>query len=105
MPRADEPRVPVRLSDSDHAIIKAAADSANVAVAGLMRECSVRYAGEVAREIMAGRITLRRQRVEPKPAPKRAVVEPSRGVFADVAGTRQQRLNADALRARGGVRK
>lgn len=64
MPRADEPRVPVRLSNSDYKIIEAAAKSVNVAVAALMRECAVRYAGAVAREVAAGNLTLRRQRVE-----------------------------------------
>jgi hypothetical protein len=40
MPRADEPRVPVRLSRGDFAIIEAAAKSVNVAVGALMRECA-----------------------------------------------------------------
>lgn len=44
-------------------MIEAAASSVNVAVGALMRECAVRYAVVVARDVAAGNVTLRRQRV------------------------------------------
>jgi hypothetical protein len=105
VPRADEPRVPVRLSHSDHAAIKAAADSVNVGVAGLMRECAVRYATIVAREIAAGSITLRRQRVEV--AEKAAAGQVVRASSlsrdeGDAGWSRQERVNAMTARARAG---
>jgi hypothetical protein len=97
MPRADDPRVPVRLSKSDFATIEAAAGSVNVAVGALMRECAVRYAAVVAREIAAGNVTgLRRQRVESavqavrgQVAPASLLVPPSSDAMA-----RQARLKA-----------
>lgn len=96
MPRKDEPRVPVRLSDSDYAVIEAAAKAANVGMAGLMRECSVRYAAVVAREVMAGNITLRRQRIEvAEAAAAPHVVRAASLERAEDAGwLRQQRVNA-----------
>lgn len=106
VPRADEPRVPVRLSDSDHALIKAAADSVNVGVAGLMRECAVRYAAVVAREIKAGNITLRRQRIETaeKAAAGHVVRAASLAREDDPGWERQQRVNAQRAVARAGRR-
>lgn len=108
MPRADEPRVPVRLSDSDHAAIKAAADSVNVGVAGLMRECSVRYAAVVAREIAAGNIVLRRSRIEAAVEATGGRVAPASSLVrddSDAGWSRQQRINAQVARARGGGKK
>lgn len=107
MPRADEPRVPVRLSNGDHALIKAAADSVNVGVAGLMRECAVRYAGVVARElereIRAGTTTLRRQRIERAEASAPVVRASSLPSEAEeVRRARQERVNAMTSRARAG---
>lgn len=97
MPRADDPRVMVRLSPEAHAAIKAAAASANVAVGALMRECAERYATTVARDVAAGNVRLRRQRVEAVPGVVRAssLVGPSSEAMA-----RQARLNEMAARAR-----
>lgn len=80
MPREGEPRVMVRLSEADAAVIEAAAMSAGVAVGALMRECAVRYAAQVAGDVAAGRIQLRRrsgassevEKPEPAVAPARA---------------------------------
>lgn len=103
MPRADEPRVPVRLSDADYAVIEAAAKSVNVAVAGLMRECSVRYAAVVAREVAAGNIVLRRQRIEKATEAVGGRVAPASSLVrgGDAGWSRQQRVNAQVARARG----
>src|SRR5262245_39309210 len=104
MTRADEPRVPVRLSHADYAVIEAAASSANVAVAGLMRECSVRYAAVVAREVVAGNITLRRQRVAKAAEAAGGRVAPASSLVrdGDAGGSRQERINAQVARARAG---
>lgn len=59
VPSASDPRVVVRLSPSDFAVIEAAAEAAGVATGGLVRECAVRYAGQVAREVTEGRLKLR----------------------------------------------
>lgn len=97
MPRADELRVSVRLSASDHALISAAADAVNVGVGGLIRECAVRHAAGVAREIAAGNISLRRQRVEKaveatggQVVPARRLSPPDPAMLA-----RQRRLNGE----------
>jgi hypothetical protein len=103
MPRADEPRIPVRLSDADYAVIEAAARSCNVGMAGLMRECSVRYAAVVAREVVAGNVTLRRQRVEKAEASAPVVRASSLAREDDPGWERQQRLNAATARARAGA--
>lgn len=106
MPRADDPRVPVRLSKSDYAVIEAAASSVNVAVGALMRECAVKYAGTVAREIAAGNVTgLRRQRVESAVQAVRGQVAPASSLVARPAAgseamARQARLNEAAVRRR-----
>lgn len=95
MPRADEPRVPVRLSHADYAVIEAAAKTANVAVAALMRECAVRHAASVARQIMAGEVTgLRRQRIEAAEAAAPVVRASSLRREDDSGWARQQRVNA-----------
>lgn len=100
MPRADEPRVPVRLSTSDYKIIEAAALSVNVAVGALMRECSVRYAGAVAREVAAGNITLRRQKVDAAIAATGGAVVPASSLEIrrranPVGAERQKRIEAN----------
>jgi uncharacterized protein (DUF1778 family) len=95
VPRADEPRVVVRLSHSDYALLEAAAASVNVTVAGLMRECSVRHAAETARAVAAGSITLRRQRIEKavEAAGGRVVPAASLSRVNDPGWLRQQRVN------------
>jgi hypothetical protein len=91
--------VPVRLSDGDYAVIKASADGVNVAVAGLMRECAVRYHAVVAREIAAGNITLRRQKIEKAEAAAPVVRASSLAREGDAGWERQQRLNAQRARS------
>ena len=71
----------VRLSRSDAAVIEAAAASAGVAVGALMRECSVRYAAEVAREVAAGRVTLRRRSSSGRPKPEPRLPESRAEMF------------------------
>lgn len=64
MPRKGDPRVVVRMSPEGHAALVAAAESADVAVGALARECIERHAVGVAREAAAGGIKLRRGSVE-----------------------------------------
>lgn len=103
MPRADEPRIPVRFSSSDMAAIEATAGSVNVAVAALIRECAVRYHALVARQIASGEVSgLRRQRIE-KAEAAAPVVRASALVESEadrVGRERQERVNAMTARAR-----
>lgn len=103
MPRAEEPRIILRLSATDKAVIDAAAASANVAVGALVRECAVRYAGTVARQIASGEVTgLRRQRIEVAEAAAPVVRASSLAREDDPGWVRQQRVNAQTLRSRAG---
>jgi hypothetical protein len=103
VPREGDPRIIVRLSRTDAAVIEAAASEANVAVGALVRECAVRYAGTVARQIASGEVTgLRRQRIEvaeaAAPVVRASVLVESE---ADRVGReRQERVNAMTARAR-----
>lgn len=66
MPRAEDPRVMVRMSKADRAVIDGAARSVGVSTGGLLRECGVRYAAQVARMVESGELRLRRRSsVEP----------------------------------------
>lgn len=70
MPKADEPRVAFRISATDFAVLEAAARSVNVSAGALARECAVRYAADVAREVSEGRLKLRRRSAAvPVPSP------------------------------------
>lgn len=60
MPRADDPRVVVRMSGVGYAKVKRAADDAGVGVSGLVRECAEMFAPRVAEMIKRGEITIRR---------------------------------------------
>lgn len=102
MPRADEPRVLVRMGDQDLEKVKAAAERANVGVAGLMRECSVRFADEVADRVLRGEITLRRARIETAVAASEGQVRPAVELVSvePVVSDRQLLLNQQAARAR-----
>jgi hypothetical protein len=97
--------VPVRLSDGDYAVIKASADGVNVAVAGLMRECAVRYHAVVAREIAAGNITLRRQKIEKAEAAAPVVRASSLTREDDPRWARQQELNEARARSQAAPKK
>lgn len=103
MPREGDPRIILRLSETDKAVIEAAAAAANVAVGALVRECAVRYAGTVARQIASGEVSgLRRQRVE-KAEASAPVVRASSLVESEadrVGRERQERVNAMTARAR-----
>jgi uncharacterized protein (DUF1778 family) len=104
MPRADDPRVMVRLTPESYAVIKEAAEGANVAVGALVRECAERYAVRVAREVAAGSVRLRRAKVERASAAGAGRVTTARALVADsavaLAMERQRKLNAAAERAR-----
>jgi len=101
MPRADDPRVVVRMSPSGYALVKAVADRVGVSVGGLMRECAERHAASVARQVEAGEITLRRNAgPDVVTGPPAVVAAPLSRPSGD-ALSRQARLNAAALRARG----
>lgn len=105
MPKRDEPRVMVRLSPEDEAVIKAAARYANVAVAGLIRECAVRYAAAVAADVRRGSTRLRRGKAveavrgQVQPASS-LVVEGGLTPYDVMMRERQARLNARVERAR-----
>lgn len=60
MPTSSDPRWMVRFSAEGGAVVAAAAASAGVSVGGLIRECAERHAVDVAREIRAGRIRVRK---------------------------------------------
>lgn len=49
------------MSAADHAVIVAAAKSVGVADGALVRECAVRFAAQVAREVESGALKLRRR--------------------------------------------
>jgi uncharacterized protein (DUF1778 family) len=101
MPRADEPRVMVRLSGAEHAMLKAQAESVNASLGGFIRECAVRHGGVVAREIASGSVTVRRARavqaVKGQVAPASTLLP-----VPDYMRERQARVNASIERARGG---
>lgn len=101
VPREDDPRVVIRLTPEDHAMIKAAADVANVAVGALMRECAVRHAAEVAADVRRGTTRLRRQKAVE--AVRGQVVSASSIVRSPAetwAMEHQRRLNADRERSK-----
>lgn len=111
MPREDEPRLVVRFSKADFAVVEAAASAANVAVGALVRQCAVRYAGEVASAVGRGEVTgLRRQRIETAVEATGGRVAPASSLVrvegvGDAGWSRQQRVNAQVARARGGGKK
>lgn len=102
MPRADDPRVMVRMTPEDHAAIKAAADLGNIAVGALMRECAIRYASTVAAEVRTSGKRLRRAKaveaVKGQVAPASSLVV--RAPAVDWMTARQERINASTERAR-----
>jgi hypothetical protein len=61
MPRDDDPRVVVRFTKPGFAAVEAAAASVGVSVGGLVRECAERHAADVAADVSAGRVTIRRR--------------------------------------------
>lgn len=100
MPRADDPRIVVRMSPQGFRAIKAAADSVNVAVSGLVRECAERYAVDIAREVAAGRVTIRRNSVPDAVTGPSAVTAPRLSPASSDAMSHQRALNAAAARRR-----
>lgn len=90
----------VRLSRNDYDTIKAAADFANVSMGGLLRECAVKYASAVARDVREGSVTIRRQRavqaVKGQVQPASTIVRPP---AEDWMLERQRKLNAQRERA------
>lgn len=62
--RRDEPRVSVRLSAVDHAMLEAAAQTAGVSLGSLLREGGLRYARELAGEVAQA------PKMRRRPAPK-----------------------------------
>lgn len=104
VPRSDEPRIPVRFSRPDYDLLASIATHANVSLGGLIRECAVRHAAEVARDVGRGTTTIRRQRavqaVRGQVAPASSLVAP----LSDSerwARERQARLNRASERSRG----
>jgi hypothetical protein len=99
MPRADDPRVMVRLTPEDHAAIKAAADLGNIAVAALIRECAIRYCSTVATDVRQTGKRLRRAKaveaVRGQVVPASSIV---RAPAEDWMADRQRRVNADRER-------
>jgi hypothetical protein len=86
MPRDDDPRVVIRLTPEDLAAIRAAAAVGDVAVGALVRECAVRYASTVARELRVSGKRVRRGNVSkpepsvPKSQPKSEPAPPIKGL-------------------------
>src|SRR3954469_18894006 len=74
MPRDDDPRVVVRMTPEDHAALKATAELNDLAVGALVRECAIRYASTVARELRVSGKRLRRGNVV-VPGPARSVAK------------------------------
>lgn len=105
MPRADDPRIMVRLTPEDHATIKAAADLGNIALSALVRECAIRYASTVAADVrQSGHRMRRAHAVE---AVKGQVVT-ARSLVVESEADRlrrehQERINESTARARSGV--
>jgi uncharacterized protein (DUF1778 family) len=100
MPRADDPRVVIRLTPEDHAAIKAAADIGNIAVGALVRECAIRYCSTVAADVRRGSTRLRRAKaveaVRGQVQPASSIV---RAPAEDWMAERQRRVNADRERS------
>jgi hypothetical protein len=61
MPKVGDPRVTIRFSVSDHAVLDAAAVSCGVETGALIREAALRSAAAVARDVTEGRVSLRRR--------------------------------------------
>lgn len=76
MPRSDEPRIVIRVSVADKAILDAAASAAGVATGALVREGALRYAREVAGEAAAGQVRMRRRSVPSSEVEKSEPVAP-----------------------------
>jgi hypothetical protein len=91
MPRDDDPRVVIRLTPEDLAAIRAAAAVGDVAVGALVRECAVRYASTVARELRVSGKRVRRGNVsKPEPAvPARSVPKPKSEPAPPIAGLKR----------------
>lgn len=106
MPRDGDPRVTVRLDPEALATISAAAESANVSVGALIRECAERYAVSVAKEVAGGGLRLRRARVAAAVAATGGAVRPASSLAkpvdeaAALQAERQRRLNAQIDRSR-----
>lgn len=106
VPRDGDPRIPVRMSPQDYAVIEAAAASVNVAVGALIRECAVRYASAVAAQVARGDVRLRRARIDTAVRAVKGQVVPAsslvvRSMPESVAGMdRQRKLNEAKERAR-----
>lgn len=62
MPRAGDPRLTLRLSRGDLAVLDGAAVSCGVETGALVREAALRAAAGVARDVEEGRLVLRRRR-------------------------------------------
>jgi hypothetical protein len=97
MPRADDPRVVVRMSADGYARVKAQADRANVGVAAILRIAGERLADAIADEVVTGQLDLRRSSI-PEAATGPADVVPPTSVEvrrrANPAGfDRQARVN------------
>lgn len=67
--RSDEPRVTVRLSAVDHAMLSAAAEAAGVSLGSLLREGGMRFARELAESSAPAPKMRRRSAAQPPPAP------------------------------------
>lgn len=61
MPTSGEPRVTIRLSEVDHAVLNGAAEAAGVALGALIREAAMSYAREVAGDGASGSRRMRRR--------------------------------------------
>lgn len=100
MPRADDPRVVVRMSAAGYVSVKAAADRAGVAVSGLMRECAERYAVQVAQAVERGEVVIRRNSAPDAVSGPPAVVAARLSGPSSDAMAHQRALNQAAARRR-----
>lgn len=89
MPASPDPpgykRYTTRFPPEDAALVELAASQAGLAVSGLIRECAVRYAFQVARDRLAGKaVHIRAANGRPREHTKRAWKERERAVRAEV---------------------
>lgn len=101
----DDRRITIRVAASDYARLEAAAAGAGVSVGGLIREAALRACTDTAREVAAGRLSLRRANglevvAGPRDVAQRPVPAPD--PFDRARRFRQATQAAGAHRSRGG---
>jgi hypothetical protein len=86
----------VRMTQVQHDMLTAIAESVNIGLGGLLREAGVRYGARVAREVRDGSLEIRRATAVKA---TNGQVRPASSLAEDWLAQRQQRVNADRERS------